>query len=208
MSPRVNQIVRLFLWLLLTVLVLLASTVTVLRVGLPQLNKIQPEIVTWINQGTGLNVSLKDVRGFWRNTHPSISLQGVSVGLPDSPETEFKVANLELEFDLIQTLLQQQPVLADMVINDMVLDVRSVDLLKATESTDSEQDKTPAKSGEQLIQRLDNLLLRQLDRFTVANSSIHYTRSRAKRVNLKSKTFNGAMSSVVTLRRGWYRLPM
>lgn len=175
MSPRVNQIVRLFLWLLLTVLVLLASTVTVLRVGLPQLNKIQPEIVTWINQGTGLNVSLKDVRGFWRNTHPSISLQGVSVGLPDSPETEFKVANLELEFDLIQTLLQQQPVLADMVINDMVLDVRSVDLLKATESTDSEQDKTPAKSGEQLIQRLDNLLLRQLDRFTVANSSIHYT---------------------------------
>lgn len=85
------------------------------------------------------------------------------------------MANLELEFDLIQTLLQQQPVLADMVINDMVLDVRSVDLLKATESTDSEQDKTPAKSGEQLIQRLDNLLLRQLDRFTVANSSIHYT---------------------------------
>ncbi|MGR5501123.1 YhdP family protein [Vibrio sp. DNB22_10_4] len=176
MSPRVNQIIRLFLWLLLTVLVLLASTVTVLRVGLPQLNKVQPEIVTWINQGTGLNVSLKDVRGFWRNTHPSISLQGVSVGLPDSPETQFEVTNLELEFDLVQTVLQRQPVLADMVINGMTLDVRSVDLLKAAESKPSESaTNAPAKSGEQLIQRLDNLLLRQLDRFTVADSTIHYT---------------------------------
>lgn len=174
MSSRVNRIVRFFLWLLLTVLVLLASAVTVLRVGLPQLNKIQPEIVTWVNQGTGLNISLKDVRGFWRNTHPSISLQGVVVGLPESPETKFEVGNLELEFDLIQTIIQRQPVLADMVINDMMLDIRSVDLLKATEPKTVQQPKQPAASGEQLVNRLDNLLLRQLDRFAVANSTVLY----------------------------------
>ncbi|MBY6197085.1 YhdP family protein [Vibrio hangzhouensis] len=173
MSPGVNRIIRFFLWLLLTVLVVLASAVTALRVGLPQLNKVQPEIVTWINQGTGLNVSLKDVRGFWRNTHPSISLQGVSVSLSASSETRFEVDNLELEFDLIQTIIQRQPVLADMVVNDMMLDIRSVDLLKATSEQAPTTDK-PAESGEQLISRLDNLLLRQLDRFSVANSTILY----------------------------------
>ncbi|MGF1750246.1 YhdP family protein [Vibrio cionasavignyae] len=177
MSPRVNQLVRFFLWILLTVLVLLATTVTVLRVTLPQLNRIQPEIVAWINQGTGFDVSISDVRGFWRNTHPSISLQGVVVGLPKNEQSKFEVANLELEFDLVQTVIQRQPVIADMSINGMILDIRTVDLLKAT-SNKSElkppAGNEPAKNAEDIINRLDNILLRQLDRFSVVESTIFY----------------------------------
>ncbi|WP_456300807.1 hypothetical protein [Vibrio taketomensis] len=41
------------LWLVLTVMVLLAITVTALRITLPQLNHFQKEIQAWVNQGTG-----------------------------------------------------------------------------------------------------------------------------------------------------------
>ncbi|MGV2988760.1 YhdP family protein [Vibrio sp. E150_011] len=176
MSPRVNQLVRFFLWILLTVLVLLACAVTMLRVTLPQLNRIQPEIVSWINQGSGFNVSISDVRGFWRNTHPSISLQGVAVSLPKSEDSKLEVNNLELEFDLVQTIIQRQPVIADMSINGMILDVRTVDLLHSSNNQKSVDPANveSAENGEQILNRLDNLLLRQLDRFSVAQSTIFY----------------------------------
>lgn len=173
MSSGVNQVIRFFLWIVLTVLLLLAGTVTALRVGLPQLNRIQPHIESWISQGTGIEVSIEDVKGFWRNTHPSVSLQGVKVTLPDNVDIQFQVDNLELEFDLVETIRQGQPVLADMVMNNMLLDVHQIDLT-GNPQAQSETGSQSQHRAKNFIKKLDNLLLSQLDRFSIAQSKIIY----------------------------------
>lgn len=173
MSSSVNRIIRFLLWIVLTVLLLLAGTVTALRVGLPQLNRIQPHIESWISRGTGIHVSIGEVSGFWRNTHPSVSLKEVKVTIPDNVDIQFQVDNLELEFDLLETVRQGQLVLADMVMNKMLLDVHQVDLT-ANSSDDSTQDAKADQRTKKFVEKLDNLLLSQLDRFSLADSQIIY----------------------------------
>ncbi|MDN3684202.1 hypothetical protein QW180_12080 [Vibrio sinaloensis] len=67
---------------------------------------------------------------FWRNTHPSISLQGVRVHTPESSDINFSANKIEVELDLIQSLLQQQPVVADLSIHQLELDMTSVETVK------------------------------------------------------------------------------
>lgn len=174
MSPHVTRFVRIILWMLLTVLVLLATTVTALRITLPQLNRVQSEIVTWVNDASGLQFTVQDVHGFWRNTHPSLSLKNVEAVFPEEPDTRFVIDNIEVEFDLIQTIVQREPVVADLVINGMILDIRSVDLLPRLDTQSTPSSGGASSGGEQLVSKLDTLLLRQLDRFAITKSTIIY----------------------------------
>ena len=54
----------------------------------------------WVNQHSGFEFSIQDVGGFWRNTHPSIALQGVKASLPNAEDVTFSVERVEVEFDL------------------------------------------------------------------------------------------------------------
>ncbi|MGB1975645.1 MAG: hypothetical protein ACPHQD_16565, partial [Vibrio toranzoniae] len=172
MSSSVTLILRACLWLVVTLLVTLAIAVTTLRVALPNLNKYQSEIELWVNQHSGFEFSIQDVSGFWRNTHPSIALQGVKASLPNVEDTTFSVERVEVEFDLIQSLVQMRPVVADLVMNQMYLDIRSVDLFPER----NEDDKNPTKSNtsKRVIQELDNLLLKTLVDVTAKNSTLVY----------------------------------
>ncbi|KJY82058.1 membrane protein [Vibrio galatheae] len=171
MTSISTRLIRLLLWLTVTLLVTLAIAVTALRIALPQLNHFQPQIQTWINQGVGLDFEVADIKGFWRNTHPSISLQNVKANLPESSGIHFSADKVEVEFDLVQSLIQQQPVVADLNIYHLNLDITSIEWIK----TDSDQAPQLQPKGEQqdVMQQLDQLLLRQLDGFSLAESKIH-----------------------------------
>ncbi|ERB65827.1 hypothetical protein N779_08360 [Vibrio coralliilyticus OCN008] len=51
-------------------MVALAIAITTLRITLPQLNRFQNEIQTWVNKGSTLDFEIDQISGFWRNTHP------------------------------------------------------------------------------------------------------------------------------------------
>ncbi|MEZ8948750.1 YhdP family protein [Vibrio sp. 10N.247.311.18] len=171
MSSSVTLILRACLWLVVTLLVTLAIAVTTLRVALPNLNKYQSEIELWVNQHSGFDFSIQDVGGFWRNTHPSIALQGVKASLPNAEDVTFSVERVEVEFDLIQSLVQMRPVVADLVMNQMYLDIRSIDLFAGQNGKD---EPTDPESSKRVIQELDNLLLKTLVDVTAKDSSILY----------------------------------
>jgi len=161
---------RFVLWLIVSLLVLLAIAVTALRILLPEMNRFQGEIERWATEQTNVQVTISDVRGFWRNTHPSLALKGVVLDIPDSSGIHITTEQIDVEFDLIQSLLKRQPVVADMNIHHMNLDISSIDWAKLDEGDSSE------KSSEQseVVQRLDDLFLRQLDSFSLLDSTILY----------------------------------
>ncbi|MCG9611647.1 TIGR02099 family protein [Vibrio harveyi] len=172
MNSGFNRFGRFCAWTLVTLLVLLAILVTTLRVALPQLNHFQDEIKTWVKQGTGFDFSIASVAGSWRNSHPSIALQGLEANLPNNQDARFAVDEIHIEFDLIQSLLKFKPVVADLTIDDLALDIRTVDLLSKSESNDPAANVSQSES--KLIDQLDSLLLRQFEDFTITDSRIWY----------------------------------
>ncbi|MDW1945416.1 hypothetical protein R7Q10_25725, partial [Vibrio sp. Vb0599] len=172
MNSGVNRFGRFCAWTLVTVLVFLAILVTTLRVTLPQLNHFQDEIKTWVKQGTGFDFSISSVAGSWRNSHPSIALLGLEANLPNNQEARFAVDEIQIEFDLIQSLLQFKPVVADLTIHNLALDIRTVDLLP---TSSNQEPTTDVDQNEiKLIDQLDSLLLRQFEDFTITNSRVWY----------------------------------
>ncbi|UPQ88309.1 YhdP family protein [Vibrio sinaloensis] len=170
MNSTVTRITRFFLGLLVTVLVLLAMAVTGLRIALPKLNHFQPQIQAWVNQSTGLEFEISDIHGFWRNTHPSISLRGVAADTPESSGIYFSAQNVEIELDLLQSLLERQPVVADLSIHQLKLDIRSIEWTQDTATPEL----NPQGAQKTVIEQLDQLLLRQLDRFSLTQSQVHF----------------------------------
>lgn len=170
MSSRATLFTRFVLWLAVTVMVLLAIVVTALRIALPQLNHFQPEIKEWASDRAGFELEIEDIHGFWRNLHPSISLQGIQIHTPSSSGITFSADRVEVELDLIQSLLELQPVVAESSLYKLNLDMTSVKLVK------NQQDQPvlePEGSQRKVIEQLDNLLLRQLDDFSLIDSTVY-----------------------------------
>ncbi|WP_033933934.1 YhdP family protein, partial [Vibrio cholerae] len=169
MISTVTRLGRILMWLLVSLLIVLALAVTALRILLPQMNRFQAEIQHWLNQNSSVQVAIADVQGYWRNTHPSLSLQTLQAHWPDSNDIQLNAASVEIEFDLLQSLWQRQPVVADLTVNGLVLDLRAIDWLAL------EQNPNPKQSRQgRVVKQLDDLLLRQLDDFTLKNSAILY----------------------------------
>ncbi|CAM3719866.1 hypothetical protein VA7868_01868 [Vibrio aerogenes CECT 7868] len=171
----ISHVVQYLLWLLISTLVLLALVITALRVVLPHMNQYQASITEWIEHQTGIETSVDEVGGTWKNTSPSLSLQGVKAHLPDGSDISLHVDSIDLEFDLLKSLLQWQPVIANLKIHNLRLDISSVDLMALYD----DEELAPAgthnnDSQRETIRLLDNVFLRQLDDFSVLDSAIRY----------------------------------
>ncbi|MBC5831633.1 YhdP family protein [Vibrio metschnikovii] len=172
MLSILTRLRRIVLWLLVSLLVVLALVITTLRIVLPEMNRFKDEIQQWVGEQTQIQITIADVRGFWRNTHPSLALQGVQANLPDGSQIQLETARIDVEFDLLESFRQRSPVVANLVIHQLTLDVRSVDWLAINQASDEPSNQT----GDQgrILQRLDDLFLRQLDDFSIQDSTILY----------------------------------
>lgn len=172
------RLLRVKLWLITALLLLLAISVTGLRVALPRMDRYQDEITAWVNQQTQLNISIESVQGYWRNTHPSLSLKGLKAYNLDGEQLNLDAQSVEIEFDLLRSALQGQLVLADLTIHQLNLDastIRLADKSKGAEQADETAITKGASSADKsLIATLDRLFLRQLDYFSIVDSSILY----------------------------------
>ncbi len=172
MNSGFNCLGRFCAWSIATVLVLLAIIVTTLRVTLPQLDHFQDEIKTWVRQSSGFDFSISSVAGSWRNSHPSITLLDLQAKLPNNKDVRFAVDSIQVEFDLVQSILQFKPIVADLTIDKLWLNIRSVDMSSYGEPSSSAL--TADASEVNLIEQLDSLLLRQFEDFTITDSRIWY----------------------------------
>ncbi|MFA0125928.1 hypothetical protein AB4400_31680, partial [Vibrio sp. 10N.261.48.A2] len=86
-------------------------------------------------------------------------------------DVTFSVERVEVEFDLIQSLVQMRPVVADLVMNRMYLDIRSIDLFAGQNGKDKPKE---SGSSKRVMQELDNLLLKTLVDVTAKDSSLLY----------------------------------
>ncbi|MGR5268451.1 YhdP family protein [Vibrio astriarenae] len=171
MSKSMTRLWHCILWLLVTAMVVLAIAVTALRVTLPKLNQFQGEIHHFVNQYTGLDLQIDDVRGYWRNTHPSISLQSISVDLPAASDIHMSAQRLDIEFDLIQSMLSLKPIIAELNVHGLDMDLQSVDLFDRNTQAQKPSD---SKNSSQPLRQVEQLFLRQLEDFSLYDSQISY----------------------------------
>ncbi|OBT17431.1 TIGR02099 family protein [Vibrio sp. UCD-FRSSP16_10] len=158
---------RLILSLLVFIFVSLAVLVTALRIALPRLDNYQQEIESWINQGSGLNFTIGEVHGYWKNTHPSLSLSGLQADIPKGVKA-FSVGEVRAEFDLVDSLLSLQPKVSELVVDGLHIDISDIDLFHR-----NDEGQQPKKEDDQkLLHNLENLILRQLSEFSLTNSSL------------------------------------
>ncbi|MGL6314817.1 YhdP family protein [Vibrio sp. WXL103] len=171
MSKAMTRLWHCILWLLVSVMVMLAIAVTALRVTLPKLNQFQDEIHLFVNQYTGLDLEIQDVRGYWRNTHPSISLQSIHVDLPADTEIQLVAERLDIEFDIIQSLFRLKPVVAELNVHGLDLNLQSVDLFNPVNEAGEVGQPRDTKAQ---LKQIEQLFLRQLDDFSLYDSRIAY----------------------------------
>ncbi|NOI65895.1 YhdP family protein [Vibrio sp. 99-8-1] len=169
MTSLFARIGRIALLVLVTVMVILALAVTALRVTLPRLDNYQNEITSWVVESTGLPFSIGSVNGYWRNTRPSISLQNVEIQNISDANITFYVDEVQIQVDLIQSLLTLSPQVASLNAKGLSLDISAVSLLDGKQPR---SDSVTSKNS--VITQLERLFLWQLKDFNLQSSTITY----------------------------------
>ncbi len=163
---------RTCLWLLLFFSVMLAMLVTGLRFILPHLNNYQEQIQAQISQRTGIHFTLDEVKGYWKNTIPSIALEGIKFELNDEHHTQFEIGQVEVHVDLLASLWNLEPKVADLTIQNINADFSQWPLFSSSEADDSVTEATTQADDAQTIELVKNLFLQRMDNFSVVNSSV------------------------------------
>ncbi|WP_272897859.1 YhdP family protein [Vibrio sp. vnigr-6D03] len=164
---------RTLIWSLVTVMVILAITVTVLRVSLPRLDKYQADIETWVSQSTGIEFQSEKVSGYWKNTHPFIALENLQAILPDEEKTQILIREAEIELDVFASLRNLTPVVSTLRVDGLSLDVQHIKWLKEGNQAIGKPEAS-SPSSESVLNDIEYLLLRQLNDFSIANSNVTY----------------------------------
>ncbi len=176
---------RLVLWLIVTVVVLLAVTVTALRVSLPKLNHFQTEISQWVEEIAGVPFEIGEVKGYWRNTHPSLSLRQLNIKGSEQNNITLDIEEIQIEFDFIQSLLSLEPQVALLNMRGIELDIRHVAIFQNIEqfqNTEQPQNTEPLPDDNQtgsaqeslILKQIEKLLFRQLNAFTLLDVKVNY----------------------------------
>lgn len=181
MNLRFPRILRITIGLMTTLLIVLAVLVTSLRVLLPNLNRFQGDIEQWVNQRTHIHFTMKNVHGSWRNIHPSIVLQGVTAKFEENSQVHFSAGHIAIEFDLLKSILEQKPVIADMTLDQLNLDTSSI---AWQQNGPHSQPQPKGAQQSEVLDRIDGLFLRQLDNFSLRNSTVLYQTASGKKRQL------------------------
>ncbi len=173
-----KTLARIGLWALAVILLVMAITATVLRVSLPQLNQIKPEILAWVKTQTGIEMNVEQVSGTWRNLEPSLRLDGVRIdtvtidALPSSQARDIAIGQLYVQFDLLDSLWQQKLVLTHLEVEHLAADLSEVHWQQQSAAhapaTNSDQAATDSLSA------LERLLLRQFEQVSIRDANVVY----------------------------------
>jgi uncharacterized protein (TIGR02099 family) len=153
------------LWLVLAItLVVLATVVTFIRLSLPYAQGYRSDIEQWIHQHYQTNVHIGQLNASWRGGGPSLVLQDVVVH--DAKQQRLlRFDETRLRLDFWRSLRQLQWVAADVELSGLHYQLNSADILQSTSKAQT-TDTAP------ILTAIEDLLFRQLQQFTVVDSSL------------------------------------
>ncbi len=154
------------MWLLLTIFVVAAFSITALRVALPKLNQYQVEIQTWLSDRIGFEVTIDSVQGRWRNTNPSLNLSGLKVVVPGSDKLLLDIDNIEVQANILSSLLIWKPQLADLRLSGVKADLTELP---------SQNESSSTSAGNSLFDNIEQIFLVQLVHFSLSDSQVIFT---------------------------------
>ena len=153
------------LWLLFAVgVVLLATLVTLLRVGLPYATGYKTDIEQFIATQYGAPVRIGQLSAAWQSTGPALLLQQVAVQSP-AGDTLLQVGELRVRLDFWASLTSLQLKADDFELSGLHLTIDSQRLLQ-------QNAETPATDPEPLFSAVEQLLFQQLKNFTLVDSKL------------------------------------
>ncbi|EPE37732.1 YhdP family protein [Candidatus Photodesmus anomalopis] len=176
MNLNFIRISRFFLFLVAISSIFLAIIITILRITLFRIEFFQEDFETWLSQASCVNFQVSEMNGFFRNGHIYISLEGLHPKSSESCNVFFSAKKLEIKLDLIQSIIQLQPVISNLTINEFQLDFKSINPFHFIKEIGLHfsSEKENLDFLRTIIANFDSLLLRQLNNFSFLNSSIHY----------------------------------
>ncbi len=160
---------RFVLWLVVFFAVSLAIAVTTLRIMLPKIDRFQPQIESFLFDGTGLNVDIGNVSGFWRNTYPSLSLENIVIDIPEQEE-DFTLKKVTIRFDILGSLLSLTPKISELDIAGVEFDIQELNIA----GNNSEQPSQPTQVSSS-FEALENMLFYQMREFSLTDSVVNFT---------------------------------
>lgn len=109
-------------------ILLLAVTVTIIRLLLPGIDQYRDRIEDLAKHYSGYPISIREVQAEWLGWQPQLLLRGVVLHEPDKQQPIASFKSAQLNFALIASLWQQQVVPASLTISGAELEViRSAD---------------------------------------------------------------------------------
>lgn len=100
-------------WGFLLLLLLSALLLTAGRLALQSADRFRPQVERWLSEALELPVQLERLQGSWRYAFPVLRAEGIRVTTPASngvPEGELQIGSLDLELDLLGSLLEGMPI--------------------------------------------------------------------------------------------------
>ncbi|EGM68715.1 YhdP family protein [Shewanella sp. HN-41] len=154
-----------FCWQLLAIfLVLCALAVSLIRGLLPQVDEVRQRLVDYVKSEYQIEVRVEELSAQWQAFGPAISIVNLIIPPQDKLPVTVIVKNVQIKLDFWQSLLARSPRIED--VNFEGVNV-ALDIDKLTDIT-----PTSAPSEAAQTDWLYRLLLKQLDRFSLTNTSV------------------------------------
>lgn len=124
-----RTVLQITFWLLLVLLIVTALYVSVGRQITPRVSEYREPINAWLSQQLDASVSTEQLQGYWARFYPRIEITDLQVqkqaetGAAEGPATTTSLAfsRVSVEPDILQSLWQRQPVLRNLTIHDLSL---------------------------------------------------------------------------------------
>ncbi len=141
------------------VVVLIALLISALRMTLPALNEVRPQLVGWLQSTTGLPIDVESLSGSWETFGPTLDITNLRI---HHPNMEWQSERVSLALDVWQSLLHFKWKFRDLTFYNLQMELKT--------PVDPERQRTRAWQPDQL----GALFLRQFDHFDLRNSRIRF----------------------------------
>ncbi|CUX97443.1 AsmA2 domain-containing protein YhdP [Candidatus Hoaglandella endobia] len=150
-------------------IVLVALTVSGLRLALPHLDRFRPQIVSVLNRAFDAKIWLQQLHGSWQSFGPTFNIDGIDATTPDG---QLQVQHVTLALDVWQSLLHWRWQFRDVTFYSLQLDLN-------TKFMGSDHHSITISYN-----RIFNFFLRQFDQIILYNSQLTFLKSSGERTRL------------------------
>ena len=161
--PRILKVTAVF------VLIIGALLLSGLRYLLPNINDYRSDIISRIEQASGVPIDIRQLEGEWRSFGPALTLSDVSF---QTPTTDAKAVKITLELDIWRSLLSLRWRFRDLTFYDLDIDHKIPFELGANENVGNAFDS------------IEDLFLLQFDHFTLKDSQITFLTPSEEKITL------------------------